>query len=300
MSDQHDLLTTRLEELQSRLSDASTREETSNLEKILDEYRDKVHQAESELCIVRKEMSKAALAHKTLQRDLKRHQATEMAAQELVVDYKAKYKDQKRAAVALEEEREELTRRLTTAEKALEAVTSAQHEREKAAAEEKEKEEEEEKEKEKEKRRMMRKEAAERVARETKEEHADGSVEPHSSEEVAGHISDQPPQVSAGYGSHLYAGMHFAEPQRDHDYEAYLALQTQTQTQTQAHPPLKMSGALQPVSSFVDPATTTATAQTRDAAVSRPQQQQQQQVASGLALENMARKLRLMAESLND
>ena len=321
---QQEILTAQVSELQARLADASSREETSQMEKVLEEYQEKMNQTESELRIVRKELSKAALTHKTLQRDLKRHQATEMATQELMEDYKAKYKAQKRTSSALEDEQSVLKSRLATAEQALETIKTMQLEKQEAdrkaveEADRKAVEEADRKAVEEADRKAV--EEADRKAVQEAEEKIEYSsyvqeeksleqdkVSPSSRMENiiesrqnfhSQKLYDSPVPsglpyarrpVSEGSDAHLPTfhrplgvPQHFSRRHDEDNYEEYLASRRNNQSDI----PIGDNGTT-PVHGKID----------KEKLVIPGQKQQ---MASGLALESMARKLRMMADSLND
>jgi hypothetical protein len=301
VSVQQELLSAQVEDLQTRLAQASSREETSCLEKVLEEYREKVNQTESELRIVRKELNKAALAHKTLQRDLKRHQATESAAQDLAEDYKAKYKEQKRATAALEEEHEELTARLATSEKALEAINAMQQEKSAAAAR-KQAEAEAEAEAEADRKEKARSNVvAENSTRgggggggmhsdntEDSRRHADTSTAgPPAAPLPPSPISYPPSSLHHDLPRDRTQHQQHAQTHDDGDYAAFLSSSYQHQSMGYGFPHAAPGPVLTPKP-------------TPPQGAALMSGQGGPQVASGLALENMARKLRMMAESLND
>ena len=266
---QQDLLRGQVSELQSRLSESSSLEDTAKLEQVLQEYRDMHDRAESELRIVRKELSKSALTQKSLQRDIRRHQATEKACQDMVEDYKKKNKEQKRVIDALDKEQEVLTSRLTAAEKALEAIDA------------------------------MKREAIDSKGK-----------------------GDQPQCEVNDQGTQTLE-YHVVDDNRDHD--KIINNKFSKQSHMNVHPPSNIPG-----SSITNEMTRLASEQPADRTrtsgfnaqydreyesylKSRPlgvkanvendvlkTHDSSSQLASGLALENMARKLRMMAETLQD
>jgi hypothetical protein len=248
---------------------------------------------------------------------LKRHQATEMATQELMEDYKAKYKAQKRTSSALEDEQSVLKSRLAAAEQALETIKTMQLEKQEAdrkaveEADRKAVEEADRKVVEEADRKAV--EEADRKAVQEAEEKIEersleqGIVSPLSrmeniieSRQILHNqqLYDSPAPsglpyarrpVSEGSDAHLPTfhrplgvPQHSSRRHDEDNYEEYLASRRNNQSDI----PVGDNGTT-PVHGKID----------KEKLVIPGQKQQ---MASGLALESMARKLRMMADSLND